>query len=573
MPPQSTRRLAVVEIALIFAAFALQGAWPVPDVNEPHYLGKAIHYWNPDWLRGDFFMESADTHTVFYFTFGWLSLWLWPTALAWTGRIITWLLLAWSWRRLSVAVVPRPWWSVLTATLFGCLMERCHMAGEWVIGGVEAKGFAYVLVFLGLEALVRNRWNRALMLCGAAAAFHVLVGGWAAVALGFAWLWINALGVRSQPPDGPPALRTLWPGMLVGMLLALLGVIPALMTDAGVDRDMVHQAHQLYVFERLPHHLVLWGMRWEYILRFAVLWAFWLAIGRAEKGTGPICRNGPPGASHKLDLSPFPPEVRRLRAFIAGAVAITCVGVAVNLLVFVDRPLAAELLRYYWFRLSDVAVPLGVALEGTLLLVGWGYGKGDRSNLCEAPGTDRRLVRPFRQIGPVPFSVSERPSVAKCLLAAAIVVAAFHVGDNAIDRATVTVPRSHRIADYPAWREACDWVARSGEIPPNARFLTPRHSQTFKWYTGRSEVATWKDVPQDSPSIIEWWSRMETIHATGNEPPEPRWHQSLSELSPARLRELGKQYHAEYAIVEIGEGPLDLPVVYRNRTYAIYRLD
>jgi U32 family peptidase len=31
-------------------------------------------------------------------------------------------------------------------------------------------------------------------------------------------------------------------------------------------------------------------------------------------------------------------------------------------------------------------------------------GKGDRSNLCEAPGTDRRLVGPFRQIGPVPFS-------------------------------------------------------------------------------------------------------------------------------------------------------------------------
>lgn len=26
----------------------------------------------------------------------------------------------------------------------------------------------------------------------------------------------------------------------------------------------------------------------------------------AEKGTGPICRNGPSGASHKLDLSPFP---------------------------------------------------------------------------------------------------------------------------------------------------------------------------------------------------------------------------------------------------------------------------
>jgi hypothetical protein len=28
-----------------------------------------------------------------------------------------------------------------------------------------------------------------------------------------------------------------------------------------------------------------------------------------EKGTGPICRDGPKGASHKLDLSPFPPEL------------------------------------------------------------------------------------------------------------------------------------------------------------------------------------------------------------------------------------------------------------------------
>jgi fumarate hydratase class II len=31
-----------------------------------------------------------------------------------------------------------------------------------------------------------------------------------------------------------------------------------------------------------------------------------LAGGRGEKGTGPICRNGPEGAAHKLDLSPFP---------------------------------------------------------------------------------------------------------------------------------------------------------------------------------------------------------------------------------------------------------------------------
>jgi hypothetical protein len=29
---------------------------------------------------------------------------------------------------------------------------------------------------------------------------------------------------------------------------------------------------------------------------------------KAKKGTGPICRNGPDGAAHKLDLSPFSPS-------------------------------------------------------------------------------------------------------------------------------------------------------------------------------------------------------------------------------------------------------------------------
>ena len=59
-----------------------------------------------------------------------------------------------------------------------------------------------------------------------------------------------------------------------------------------------------------------------------------------------------------------------LRAFVTGAVVITLIGVAIQPLIYVDRALAADLLRYYWFRLTDVALPLGVALEGTALMAG-----------------------------------------------------------------------------------------------------------------------------------------------------------------------------------------------------------
>ncbi len=367
-PPSTTGRRALAEIALIFAIFCVQGAWPVPDVNEPYYLGKAIHYWNPGWLHGDFFMESADTHKVFYFTFGWLSLYLSPLHLVLTGRILTWLLMAWAWRRLSVAVTPRPWFSVLAAALFVCLMDRCNMAGEWVIGGVEAKGFAYALVFVGLESLLRNRWNRALGLLGAASAFHVLVGGWSVVAAALAWC---RLGKQR------PALRSLWPGIVAGSLLALPGLVPVLQLDWGVDRETARQAHVIYVFDRLPHHLTLAGIHTDFILRFVLLGLLWLALKR---------------------LWPGNEASQRLRAFVAGAIVIALIGAAVQPLIYLDRGLAADLLRYYWFRLADAALPLGVALEVTVLAA---------------------------------WALAERPAIGRFWLVLALLAASSHLGVRA----------------------------------------------------------------------------------------------------------------------------------------------
>ncbi len=351
----------------------------MPDVNEPYYLGKAIHYWNPAWAAGDFFLDSKDTHHVFYLTFGWLSLLLKPAALAWTGRLITWWLLAWSWRRLSFAVLPRPGWSILTAALFAMLMENFHMAGEWVIGGVEAKGFAYVLVFLGVEALVRNHWNRAWLLFGAASAMHVLVGGWAAIAAMLAWIMI---GPRR------PKLQAMWPALLGGLLLALPGLLPAVFLNAHVDAATIRQANEIYVFERFKHHLDIFHIYPQFIIRFVLLTLLYFTLGwRVSMINGhgatdqptmlttasPRCPTVPVGARRGFTQNAMNDEskssIRRLNCFITAAIIIALAGAALNFLAFFDRELAAGLLRYYWFRLSDVAVPLGVSMLGCLWII------------------------------------------------------------------------------------------------------------------------------------------------------------------------------------------------------------
>ncbi len=74
--------------------------------------------------------------------------------------------------------------------------------------------------------------------------------------------------------------------------------------------------------------------------------------------TGPLpsatVRHGVPD----LRLSPDGPY-RRLRGFVVGSLAIALLGAAINGLVDGYPDLAARLLRFYFFRLSDVAVPHG----------------------------------------------------------------------------------------------------------------------------------------------------------------------------------------------------------------------
>ena len=583
----ASRWLVAVEIALVFAVFFVQGATPVPDVNEPYYLEKAKHFWDSSWIADDTFLNSADTHQVFYFTFGWLSLVLPLPALAWVGRLLTWGLMAWSWRRLSFAVAPRRWLSVLTAATFVCLLERVHVAGEWVVGGVEAKGFAYVLVFLGLEALVAGRWNRVWLLLGAASAFHVLVGGWSVVAAGFAWV---SIGHRR------PGLLSMLPALAGGLLLSLPGLVPSMTLASGAETADVEWANQIYVFGRLSHHLAPAGFRTFFIVRFGLAAAAFAMVWW---------------------MPPVDDGRRRVRLFVGGALAIAMCGVVISVLTAGRPGLAAGLLRFYWFRLADVAVPLGIALggpgfmawllgssedrrpvickrpvatfivgilagvaaAGTLLGLGWlKYWETSFSDLVVAACAVSLILGVIWSMV-LRISTSQAssrwwmPAAATGAAMLLIVVPAVHLGGHALARCVPTPPRADRLPGYSAWRLACHWIAEPRNVPPDSRFFTPPMAQTFKWYAGRSEVVNWKEIPQDAQSIVAWWRRMNDVYYTGIDDPGRRWYNSLAWLDAERLRQLGRRYDADYVLTARWPRRVNLEIVYLNESYVIYRID
>ena len=125
-----------------------------------------------------------------------------------------------------------------------------------------------------------------------------------------------------------------------------------------------------------------------------------------------------------------------------------------------------------------------------------------------------------------------------------------------------------RSENLAAWQDACRWISEN--TPADARFFTPRLSQTFKWYARRAEVATWKDVPQDAAALVAWWNRIQDVFATGSPLPEFRWRENAVEMEPEQLKKLAKKYDAEYLIAPVGNPPAGWKEIYRQPR--LYRL-
>jgi hypothetical protein len=308
------------------------------------------------------------------------------------------------------------------------------------------------------------------------------------------------------------------PGVLCGAILSLPGLLPALSLSRGVPADVALQASEIYVYQRLPHHLWPPGFVRTGIERFTMLSFVWLGM---------------------IALVPDNGRQAVIRRVVCAALLIAVAGGVIAASAIWYPAQAAQLLRYYWFRLADAMVPLGVALVGVATIA-------------------RAVADPARQ------------RAGRIALAATGIAVAVHLVTNFNEQQRLGVPRADgpgKVWNYADWRDACAWI--EAETPTDALFLTPRSSQTFKWYAQRAEVITWKDVPQGAAEIVAWWQRMIDVYGTGDW--NHRWHGTLADTGEAHVSRVAHSYRADFLLTS-AEPPLALPCVYQNNSYAVYDL-
>jgi hypothetical protein len=325
------------------------------------------------------------------------------------------------------------------------------------------------------------------------------------------------------------------PGFIAGSLLALIGIAPALSLTWHEPADIVAEASRIYVFERLPHHLSILSLPGTEVasrlIRHGLLLIALFALGFALQGNS---------------------QLRPVVRFAWGAALIACFGVAIELLLEnpwgltlpwrAAPPIAAKFLRYYWWRLTDFAAPMAVALLAT---------------------------------NPIFLGLQQKRRWSVSLLLIALIFTGWYLEESCRPRVacllrqdTLIPPADAKVTFYPDWVEVCDWIA--AKTATDALFLTPRLNQSFKWRTGRPEVVNRKDIPQDARGIIEWYRRLKDIYYTevgGIEQPLD----SIGVLGTDRVRELAQKYHAQYVLMDRSQ-LLSLPIVFRNEEYVVYQI-
>lgn len=531
--------LSAAELLAIFLVFAATAAWPVPDVNEAVYLTKARHAADPAWAAGDFFLETPDAHGVFYVLFGPVAAALPLAQAAWLGRVLGWLALAVGFRHAVLPLLTGPGLRaaaarIVAAALFALATRTTTAAGEWVLGGCESKVFAWAAVLAGVGEFARGRLAGTVLCCGAATALHPLVGGWALVAAcasrGGEWLRLRGHPHPGILPEGERhvsrgAASPLIAALLVvgGLALAVVGVVPALGLAAGVDAATKEQAVRTYVAERLPHHLLPFTFAEPLVARHLLAVLVWWLLVRFERSTA--ARD-------------------RVHRFTLAALGISLAGwILACLEPFAPAPVLG-LLRFYWFRLADIVVPFSLAVTAAAV---W-----EDDAACD------RLV----------------PGRHRLVQAGLVILLAL---DLAAQRTHWPLPgaavssRADRQVDAPAWADVCEWVAT--HTPPDARFLTPRGAATFTWRTGRPEVVSWKNSPQDAASLVEWRRRI--LDCFSRDGRMTHLERSTATIGVERLRDVAGRYSAGFAIVPTnvaGIESLPFPRLYANAGYEVLDL-
>ena len=512
--------------AFLSLGFLLKGN--MGNVNEVHFLPLAKQYADPNWIPGDwYYNEPPGYRLLFIALFGKLILAFGFLATSIIGRLLCYTLIA-----SGLVFLGKKLGISLPALLvgIGLFLYVNHYQGvvaqEWLVGGVESKSFAYGFLLLTIGLMLEGYYRLMALMLGLVASFHVLVGGWAFLAV-VGWL----LWRRRKDLADIYYLGSVFLIYLVASGFAILPVLQQLFTSTPTGSI---EPSYLFVYVRTPHHLnpLSWDSDWWLIpLAYLLVLGISLFLLKRQQKSGKFA----PQYTTSLELAEF--TLITLIPFLLG-------------LAIAPFDTQGKLLQYYPFRLGDIMLPLNTCL----LFVG--------ALEQTFSGRKQRIFSLF------------------CILLVTVACSIQAVNFYHSLLALPQFPGKEQEVD-PEWQDMCSWIRT--HTPHNSLVISPPvEFVNFTWLAERPTIAKFRLVPSISASVVEWYERLTDLSGKINPWPSKDNKQDKRReinnalttgyysLSTSQVESLMLKYQADYFVTR-SEQKLDLPIAYQNSLYTFYQ--
>ena len=232
--------------------------------NEVGKLMLAKQLISPDWLSNDWYLSQPQKYQALFQIFFGQSIYnIGFLATSIIGRVIYYSLISLGLVLIAREIKLRLLGLVSAITLFLLSYQGMAIAGEWMIGSLETKGFAYGFIFIAIWLAMKQRYVWMVASLGLATSLHILVGGYATLTFAPWLLWkafqtksLNLRFLRSRT-------KTILLCTLIYGLTSLFATVALINSLSGivVVPDSELTPTYIYTFLRNSHHLTptLWA--------------------------------------------------------------------------------------------------------------------------------------------------------------------------------------------------------------------------------------------------------------------------------------------------------------------------
>lgn len=384
-------------------------------------------------------------------------------------------------------------------------------------GGLETKVFAYAFAILSLSSFLSEKYQKGLLFAGLSLSFHLLVGIYNLFCLIPIFLFLQR--------ETKSFLKKIFKSLPIFLLASGLGIYVIVYQFFIIEEDISNLGWNIYVNIRVPHHTSPDFFPYKTWIKMTIFTV--LNIGLFFK-------------SKKQ-------KVKLISCYSLFSVIISLVGLIIFFVIGTSHHL-----KYYFFRFSDIMLPLVTLLNVASFII---------ENIEKLIPKRKKQLKYIIVVISLFFLFPKINYFLSDATTSLITKINYFLSEATTSLKQIKAATTDDII-------MSNWVKNNTET--NSVFITQPDDKYFYINYERPMFVSWKHSPQSASDIVEWYNRLKFLNRNEEFQNLRQVKQCYYSLTEEDILAITEAYSNIDYFLTYNSIKLNFPILFKSRKYTLY---